>query len=80
MRTFCGVCGVFLKPHQREKEACDEHGGMSLTKKIEKMGRDDIVPLLENIGIACYDDESTVVLREALQDSVEAGDISEDQL
>lgn len=49
-------------------------------KKINWLSREYIIELLEGIGVACYDDEPTQLLREALFDSVEAGDIWEDQL
>lgn len=55
-------------------------GERNLTEKINTMDRYHIVGLLEGIGIACYDDESTAELREALQESVEGGDISEEDL
>lgn len=48
----------------------------SQLKIINSMSRADIISGLESIGIACYDDESTTLLREAYADSVDAGDLT----
>ena len=49
----------------------------SLITKINWLEREQIVELLESIGIACYDSESTKTLREALLANVEDGSIDE---
>ena len=45
---------------------------------LKAQGREFLVQQLENIGIACYDDEDEETLAEAAVDSVEAGDIDFD--
>lgn len=42
---------------------------------INQMDRDDIIIALESVGIACYDHESTDMLRDALIDNVADGTI-----
>lgn len=42
---------------------------------INQMDRDDIIIALESVGIACYDHESTDLLRDALIDNVADGTI-----
>lgn len=44
-------------------------------KQINQLNREQIIELLEGIGIACFDDESTQLLREALFESIESGEI-----
>jgi hypothetical protein len=45
---------------------------------LKNQGREALVSMLENIGVACYDDEDDYTLAEAAADSVEAGDIEFD--
>lgn len=52
------------------KEYCKE--------ALKEQGRDSLVQMLENIGIACYDDEDDDTLAESAVDSVQAGDIEFD--
>jgi hypothetical protein len=47
--------------------------------KINQLGRPRLVELLEGIGCACFDDESTQLLREAVLESVPT-DIPEEVL
>ena len=48
----------------------------ALTQRlVNHVGRAGIVEMLEAIGIACYDDETTEELAEAAVDSIESGDI-----
>lgn len=42
---------------------------------LNKLSRQEIVELLESVGIACYDSENTEMLREALRVNVEDGTI-----
>jgi len=44
-------------------------------RRINWLGRNQIVELLESVCIACYDSESTDELREALQSNIEDGTI-----
>lgn len=48
------------------------------TAVVEQMPREELVAALENIGVACYDDEPIEDLVAAYVDSVEAGDIEFD--
>lgn len=48
---------------------------MYIWKTVNNLDRIEIVALLESIGIACYDDESTQLLREALVESIISKDI-----
>ncbi len=48
-------------------------------EKINWLDRERIIELLESIGIACYDDEDTQLLRECLEENV-PGNIDESQL
>lgn len=48
---------------------------MSNQEYTEKLSRDEVIEDLESIGVACYDNESTSLLREAMVDSMECGDI-----
>lgn len=48
-----------------------------LRKTINWLSRSEVVSLLESIGIACYDEETDTLLRDALQENVESGEISE---
>lgn len=43
--------------------------------RINWMDREEVVALLENVGIACYDSESTDELRDALRENVMDGTI-----
>jgi len=52
----------------------------TLWKTVNWLDRQNIVELLEGIGIACYDDEPTQLLRECLVENVESGNIDESQL
>jgi len=45
---------------------------------VELMDREELVSALENLGIACYDNEETEDFVESYVDSVEAGDIEFD--
>lgn len=47
----------------------------NIWKQVNWMDRGDIEKALESIGIACYDDESTQLLREALVENVKSGNI-----
>lgn len=47
---------------------------------INWMDREDVVSLLEGIGMACYDSESTDELRDALRSAIEDGDIDPDMI
>lgn len=49
-------------------------------RKVNQLDRERIVELLEGIGVACYDDEATQLLREALVESVRDGNIDRDHL
>ena len=51
----------------REKAACKF--------ALIDAGRETVIELLESIGVACYDEESTEELAEAAAESVESGDI-----
>lgn len=53
---------------------------MDIWKQINQLSRGQIIELLEGIRIACFDDEPTQVLREALFESIESGDIQLCQL
>ena len=53
---------------------------MNLRKIINWLSRDEVVSLLEGIGIACYDEESDTFLRDTLQENVECGEISEESV
>jgi len=53
---------------------------MDIWKQINQLDRERIVLLLEGIGIACYDDESTQLLRECLYENIESGNIDTYQL
>lgn len=44
-------------------------------KQINQLEREQIVSLLEGIGTACFDDESTQLLGECLFESIESGNI-----
>jgi hypothetical protein len=46
---------------------------MSNWKEVNWMDRADIISQLESIGIACYDDESTQLLRETWVENKESG-------
>lgn len=48
------------------------------TAAIELMEREELVAALENLGIACYDDEPIEDFVASYVDSVEAGDIEFD--
>jgi hypothetical protein len=48
------------------------------TAAVELMEREELVAALENIGVACYDDEPIEDFVESYVDSVEAGDIEFD--
>jgi len=51
---------------------------MDIASKVNQLSRSRIVYLLEEVtGTACYDDESTDLLRETLVESVNAGDVEE---
>jgi hypothetical protein len=52
----------------------------TLWKTVNWLDRQDIVELLEGIGIACYDDEPLQLLKECLVENVESGNIDESQL
>ena len=43
---------------------------------INRLSRNEIVEYLESVGIACYDNESTDELREALRENVTDGTIT----
>lgn len=47
---------------------------------VSKMDRERVVELLEGISIACYDDESTEELREALIENVKDGNLDRDDV
>ena len=47
---------------------------------INRMGRKDIVRLLEGASIQCYDHESTEELREALRANYDDGTISAEDI
>lgn len=49
-------------------------------KQINWLDRERIVQILENYGIACYNDESTDELREALRINIMDGTIPEEDL
>ena len=49
-----------------------EYPWMDAASRLE---RERVIELLEGIGVACFDDESTEELREAMIDSVKSGDI-----
>jgi len=51
-----------------------------LRKTINWLSRSEVESLLESIGIACYSEESDTELRDALQENVECGEISEDSV
>lgn len=48
------------------------------TEALEALDREELVNMLEGIGVACYDEEDNTVLAESAADSVEAGDIEFD--
>jgi hypothetical protein len=48
------------------------------TAAIELMDREELVAALENLGIACFDNEPTEDFVASYVDSVEAGDIEFD--
>lgn len=45
--------------------------------KINWIGREDIITLLESVGIVCYDHEQTRLLRDTLRNNVIDGTIDE---
>lgn len=48
-------------------------------RNLNEFGRQEIVEMLENVGIACYDHEDTETLREALRVNIEDGTIVLDE-
>lgn len=48
------------------------------TAAVKLMDRDELVTALENLGIACYDNEDVEDFVDSYVDSVEAGDIEFD--
>jgi hypothetical protein len=45
-------------------------------KEVNWLDRSKVVELLESAGYACYDSEEDRDLRQALVDSIEAGEVS----
>lgn len=45
---------------------------------LQTLERQELIDMLENIGCACYDEESEETFAEAIVDSIEAGDIDFD--
>jgi len=77
---YCSKCG---EPNSDcacdEEDDEDDEEEESWWPQINKLHRETVIRLLEGIGVACYDDESTQLLREALHESV-GGDIDPSQL
>jgi hypothetical protein len=60
-------------------EYCAEESYSALRKAevddyLDGLNRDEVVEILEGLGIACYDDESTKLLKDCLRESIESGD------
>lgn len=53
---------------------------MSALRGAADLSRERCISLLEGIGIACYDEESTGLLREAVWENVKDGNLSRDDL
>jgi hypothetical protein len=53
---------------------------MTIRERCNWLNRKDIIVLLESAGIACYDNETDDVLRDALIVNVEDGTIPQDAL
>jgi len=69
---YCNECG-------ENEDDCECEEEENWWPEINKLHRETVIRLLEGIGVACYDDESTQLLREALHESV-GGDIDPSQL
>jgi hypothetical protein len=60
-------------------EYCAEESYSALRKAevddyLDGLNRDEVVEILEGLGIACFDDESTKLLKDCLRESIESGD------
>lgn len=81
------VTAVSFEPREPDPEYCDECGETEIEDywghgnpvcagcRVGKLDRAEVIELLEGLGVACFDDESTDELREALAESVESGDV-----
>ncbi len=80
-----GACIVELTYTFEDSEflgGADDFRPVSKRRKadVDALSREALVAMLENEGIACYDDEGDEVLREAVRVNLDDGTIEEDQI